>query len=219
MTTRWPSLFLVALSVAMLAGVAWAGFSVGFRSVSVGGERWGVRSMFYGVSFERYARDVPPRPPRSTLSLLDPMSLRTRWGLRYESFTVLGARNDQLYVSFPWLLAFSVLPGVLWLVLLVRRPRRRVVGVCPNCEYDIRATPHRCPECGTVLRPPSIRDRLLALDVAGLLAYLRTPRTVPPSSPLPLHDGRSPEAGDCGDPTAKDARAGQPRPSPGAGET
>ena len=217
MSTRGPSLFLVVMSVALLTGVAWAGFTVGFQSVSVGGERWGIRPMFYGVSFERYARDVPPQPPRSTL--LDSMSLRTRWGLRYDSFSVSGARNDRLYVSFPWLLGFSVLPGVLWLVLLVRRPRRRVDGVCPNCEYDIRATPHRCPECGTVLRPPSIKDRLIALDIAGLRAYLRTPRTLPPSSPLGPHVAQSPEADDRSEPAAKDAPAGQSLPGPGAAET
>jgi len=57
--------------------------------------------------------------------------------------------------AFPhWLLsaATSALPAA-WLTI-TRRSHKRPSGTCPVCGYDLRATPNRCPECGTVPPPP-----------------------------------------------------------------
>src|SRR5688572_24099284 len=46
-------------------------------------------------------------------------------------------------------LAFSVIPAAkVFLALKIRRRRR--AGLCRACGYDLRASPERCPECGTV---------------------------------------------------------------------
>jgi hypothetical protein len=61
-------------------------------------------------------------------------------------------RDDMTILVIPhWALVAATLPlPVAWLLRRRRALRRHGAGLCPSCGYDLRATPGRCPECGTV---------------------------------------------------------------------
>jgi hypothetical protein len=83
---------------------------------------------------------------------------RSRPGDGYSS------RSVHIGVSH-WLVALPLLAGpMLWLKRFRTMRRARRIGACPDCGYDLRATPDRCPECGAA---PDVRRRTAAIPAAG----------------------------------------------------
>ena len=69
-------------------------------------------------------------------------------------------RPEITFHTMPWLgwscafFAFLTFGLLLWRAHLIRRSDdRERSGLCPNCGYDLRGMPDRCPECGA--EPPA----------------------------------------------------------------
>ena len=63
-------------------------------------------------------------------------------------------RFHTVSVHFALLTALLALPLATYFVFTHKRRRaasRLARGLCPRCGYDLRATPERCPECGTTI--------------------------------------------------------------------
>jgi hypothetical protein len=136
------------------------GIMVGSNGVTA--SQWSVHTHF------DWKADARPFPERRG-SLLLP-------GARF-GFYFSGIGNGYWNVNFPhWFIAAmaSLLPAG-WLVRCVaahRRHRRAAAGRCSVCGYDLRATRDRCPECGTVPKPPHSQS-MQRTGAAGIVSLIR----------------------------------------------
>jgi hypothetical protein len=121
----------------------------------------------YGLTeVGRFPRELAARPKRVWLTQPDQTYVRggrffgLEWGERVTSWRALypsssyRAHDRLLFVptAWPWVVGGLALVSWVTAYRLLEHPRRhRPTGHCPTCGYDCRATPDRCPECGTVI--------------------------------------------------------------------
>ena len=85
----------------------------------------------------------------------DPTTYPTTLGFAWMNRTVpLSSHWRQHYrvliVPHGFVLTVAMAPAALLTLQLIRRRQGFSRGCCAKCGYDLRATPERCPECGTV---------------------------------------------------------------------
>ena len=79
----------------------------------------------------------------------------SRWGFAFERHWMYyddppPSFYCRLNVPYWGIALLALAPGAIpWMWGVSRRARRRRRVQCPACGYDLRATPNRCPECGT----------------------------------------------------------------------
>lgn len=78
------------------------------------------------------------------------------WLIRCKQPGAAGMTASYWAVGAPaWFIAsIGAVSPVIWLSRGAKRKFTRRSGICPDCGYDLRATPGRCPECGRRM-PPS----------------------------------------------------------------
>jgi hypothetical protein len=108
-----------------------------------------------GLSFDSHSARISPTIHYATVG-----DRAFGFGVSHEDHLTKSRHDEYWTLSLPaWfvMLLCAILPAI-WFGRQRRSARRRHQGLCPTCGYDLRATPDRCPECGTQVTPAELRS-------------------------------------------------------------
>jgi hypothetical protein len=113
---------------------------------------------YFGVT--HFDMSGTPHPPPATAMIRPwswhvqapafPWKSANRWERDYIHAVFSSANRTLRLPQWSFVVFFGLLPTWRAVSIVGRRARRCRIARCRICGYDLRATPDRCPECGTV---------------------------------------------------------------------
>jgi hypothetical protein len=99
------------------------------------------------------ARTCGPRVKVRSLPYAKSAAVREPWG-RFDVGREANTYFKRTWVGVPFWAIIGVSAPILTLAVHRHTSKSRVgAGRCVACGYDLRATPERCPECGSAVKP------------------------------------------------------------------
>jgi hypothetical protein len=131
--------------------VEFAGFGTGIFAVSTPRPRW-FRYSLGDFSIESYSGQPPYGTHGDSMAFAE--SGGRFLGVHARHVAANWGRTTAVSTPLPYVTLLMAALPVVAIRRRIREARRDRIGRCPQCGYDLRATPDRCPECGAAREAP-----------------------------------------------------------------